>query len=152
MCDWYHAHMHLAKQQRFCQCAVVTSIMHVKNWELNFVYGNDQAGKDDLLQTQTANSLEWALKEPSLDCEESFIPSFAERVSFSALQNMSGNQSRGPLLHLHNSTRGCSLTQLYKCVDLGFALFLKVILLKRDQDVAFLYAHYITFIYFCNYN
>ncbi|PWA46139.1 ATP-dependent protease La (LON) domain protein [Artemisia annua] len=50
-----------------------------------------KAGKDAPLQTQTANSLEWALKEPSLDCEESFIPSFAERVSFSALQNMSGS-------------------------------------------------------------
>ncbi|GKE10458.1 ATP-dependent protease La domain protein, partial [Tanacetum coccineum] len=48
-----------------------------------------KAGKDEPLQTQTTNSLEWALKEPSLDCEESFIPSFAERVSFAALQNMS---------------------------------------------------------------
>ncbi|KAL4559679.1 hypothetical protein LXL04_031822 [Taraxacum kok-saghyz] len=50
-----------------------------------------KAAKDEPLQTQTANSLEWALKEPSIDCEESFIPSFAERVSFAALQNISGS-------------------------------------------------------------
>ncbi|CAI9267193.1 unnamed protein product [Lactuca saligna] len=50
-----------------------------------------KAAKDEPLQTQTANSLEWALKEPSIDCEEAFIPSFAERVSFAALQNVSGS-------------------------------------------------------------
>ncbi|KAJ9559819.1 hypothetical protein OSB04_004979 [Centaurea solstitialis] len=50
-----------------------------------------KARKDEPLQTQTANSLEWALQEPFLDCEEAFIPSFAERVSFAALQNLSGS-------------------------------------------------------------
>ncbi|KAI3512944.1 hypothetical protein L1887_20267 [Cichorium endivia] len=50
-----------------------------------------KAAKEEPLQTQTANSLEWALKEPSIDCEEAFIPSFAERVSFAALQNVSGS-------------------------------------------------------------
>nr|XP_043636212.1 uncharacterized protein LOC122607326 isoform X2 [Erigeron canadensis] len=50
-----------------------------------------KAAKDEPLQTQTANALEWALKEPSIDCEEGFIPSFAERVSFAALQNLSGS-------------------------------------------------------------
>ncbi|XP_071686230.1 uncharacterized protein [Rutidosis leptorrhynchoides] len=50
-----------------------------------------KAAKDEPLQTQTANSLEWALKEPSVDCGEGFIPSFAERVSFAAFQNVSGS-------------------------------------------------------------
>ncbi|KAJ9559818.1 hypothetical protein OSB04_004978 [Centaurea solstitialis] len=50
-----------------------------------------KARKDEPLQTQTANSLEWALQEPFLDCEEAFIPSFAERVSFAGLQNLSGS-------------------------------------------------------------
>ncbi|KAI3763098.1 hypothetical protein L1987_53548 [Smallanthus sonchifolius] len=50
-----------------------------------------KAAKDEPLLTQTANSLDWALKEPSLDCEEVFIPSFAEHVSFAALQNISGS-------------------------------------------------------------
>ncbi|MFS7910615.1 hypothetical protein Hanom_Chr02g00108341 [Helianthus anomalus] len=51
-----------------------------------------KAAKDEPLRTQTANSLDWATKELSLDCEEAFIPSLAERVSFAALQNVSGKQ------------------------------------------------------------
>ncbi|KAL8261067.1 hypothetical protein R6Q59_025116 [Mikania micrantha] len=49
-----------------------------------------KAAKDEPLRTQTANSLDWAVKNPSLDCEEAFIPSYAERISFAALQNVSG--------------------------------------------------------------
>ncbi|KAD6119011.1 hypothetical protein E3N88_10282 [Mikania micrantha] len=48
-----------------------------------------KAAKDEPLRTQTANSLDWAVKNPSLDCEEAFIPSYAERISFAALQNVS---------------------------------------------------------------
>ncbi|XP_024972431.1 uncharacterized protein LOC112511174 [Cynara cardunculus var. scolymus] len=60
-----------------------------------------KAAKDEPLQTQTANSLEWALQEPILDCEEAFIPSFAERVSFAALQNVSGS-TQSEMMKLKN--------------------------------------------------
>ncbi|KAJ6693668.1 hypothetical protein OIU85_004446 [Salix viminalis] len=45
-----------------------------------------KAPKEELLQTCVANSLTWAEKEPSLECDQSFIPSLAERVSFAAFQ------------------------------------------------------------------
>ncbi|KAM7510884.1 hypothetical protein LguiB_009759 [Lonicera macranthoides] len=50
-----------------------------------------KAAKEALLQTQTTNSLLWAEKEPSLDCDKAFIPSLAERVSFAAFQPVSGS-------------------------------------------------------------
>ncbi|CAI9786697.1 unnamed protein product [Fraxinus pennsylvanica] len=46
--------------------------------------------QEALMQTQTANSLIWAETAPDLDCDDAFIPSVAERVSFSALQAVSG--------------------------------------------------------------
>ncbi|KAG6751059.1 hypothetical protein POTOM_045576 [Populus tomentosa] len=45
-----------------------------------------KAPKEELLQTCIANSLTWAEKEPSLECDQSFIPSPAERISFAAFQ------------------------------------------------------------------
>ncbi|CAK7344785.1 unnamed protein product [Dovyalis caffra] len=45
-----------------------------------------KASKDALLQTCIANSLTWAEKEPSLECDPAFIPSPAERISFAAFQ------------------------------------------------------------------
>lgn len=42
------------------------------------------------MQTYILNSLQWAEKEPSLDCDEAFIPSLPERVSFTAFQPVSG--------------------------------------------------------------
>ncbi|KAI3464322.1 hypothetical protein Pfo_020985 [Paulownia fortunei] len=49
-----------------------------------------QAPGEALLQTQTSNSLFWAEKQLSLDCITDFIPPVAERVSFAALQPVSG--------------------------------------------------------------
>ncbi|KVH98251.1 hypothetical protein Ccrd_023550 [Cynara cardunculus var. scolymus] len=49
---------------------------------------SSKAAKDEPLQTQTANSLEWALQEPILDCEEAFIPSFAERSTQSEMMKL----------------------------------------------------------------
>lgn len=43
-----------------------------------------------MLQTQTTNSLIWAEKQLTLDCITDFVPSVAERVSFAALQPVSG--------------------------------------------------------------
>ncbi|XP_076920933.1 uncharacterized protein LOC143582195 [Bidens hawaiensis] len=60
-----------------------------------------KAAKDEPLRTQTANSLDWALKQPSLDCEKAFIPSYAERVSFTALQNVSGS-THSEMIKLQN--------------------------------------------------
>ncbi|XP_057502954.1 uncharacterized protein LOC130786643 isoform X3 [Actinidia eriantha] len=50
-----------------------------------------KASKEALLQTEIANSLKWAEKEFSLDCYGAFFPSFSERLSFAALQPVSGN-------------------------------------------------------------
>ncbi|PIN11411.1 hypothetical protein CDL12_15980 [Handroanthus impetiginosus] len=44
-----------------------------------------------LLQTPTRSSLFWAEKKLSLDCITDFIPPVAERVSFAALQPVSGS-------------------------------------------------------------
>ena len=37
------------------------------------------------------NSLMWAEKEPFVDCDEAFVPSLAERISFAALQPVTGD-------------------------------------------------------------
>ncbi|XP_074378768.1 uncharacterized protein LOC141720320 isoform X5 [Apium graveolens] len=59
----------------------------------------EQASKEAALQTQTANSLSWSEKQCSVDCEEYFFPSIAERLSFAALQPISGT-SESELLDL----------------------------------------------------
>ncbi|KAM1050292.1 hypothetical protein ACFX13_032787 [Malus domestica] len=48
-----------------------------------------EAPKEAPLQTRIANSLMWSEKELVLDCDEAFIPSLPERVSFAALQPVS---------------------------------------------------------------
>ncbi|WOH00515.1 hypothetical protein DCAR_0519880 [Daucus carota subsp. sativus] len=58
-----------------------------------------KAPKEAALQTQTANSLSWSEKEFLVDCEKYFLPSIAERVSFAALQPISGT-SQSELLEL----------------------------------------------------
>ncbi|KAG9457137.1 hypothetical protein H6P81_001645 [Aristolochia fimbriata] len=50
-----------------------------------------QTSKDELLQTRLSNSLRWAEKEPQVDCDKSFIPTSPERISFAALQPVSGS-------------------------------------------------------------
>ena len=57
-----------------------------------------QVPKEELLQTCIVNSLLWAEKEPSVDCDEAFVPSLAERISFAALQPVSGKCIRDPFL------------------------------------------------------
>ncbi|PKI57522.1 uncharacterized protein LOC116204041 [Punica granatum] len=58
-----------------------------------------KAPKEAPLQTLTANSLMWAEKKPSLDCDEAFILPPEERVSFAAYQPVSGS-SESELLKL----------------------------------------------------
>ncbi|KAM1738293.1 hypothetical protein ACFX11_014131 [Malus domestica] len=50
-----------------------------------------EAPKEAPLQTRIANSLMWSEKELGSDCDEAFIPSLPERVSFAALQPVSGS-------------------------------------------------------------
>lgn len=49
-----------------------------------------KAPKDALLQTSTASSLKWAEKEPPLECDEAFVISLDERISFAAYQTVTG--------------------------------------------------------------
>ncbi|KAK4391265.1 hypothetical protein Sango_2189800 [Sesamum angolense] len=55
-------------------------------WVVHF----NEAPGEALLQTQTTNSLFWAEKQQSLDCDTDFVPPVAERISFAALQPVSG--------------------------------------------------------------
>ncbi|WCJ44199.1 ATP-dependent protease La (LON) domain protein [Euphorbia peplus] len=59
-------------------------------YSLNSLEIKLKAPKEALLQTRTVSSLTWAEKEPSLECDKAFIPSLAERVSFTALQPITG--------------------------------------------------------------
>ncbi|XP_058089892.1 uncharacterized protein LOC131236616 isoform X1 [Magnolia sinica] len=68
-------------------------------YSLNSLQIKLKASKDELLQTPLANSLRWAEKERIVDCDIAFIPSLAERVSFAALQPVSG-MTRSELLAL----------------------------------------------------
>lgn len=68
-------------------------------YSLNSLEIKLKASKEAALQTQTANSLSWSEKQCSVDCEEYFFPSIAERVSFAALQPISGT-SQSELLEL----------------------------------------------------
>lgn len=50
-----------------------------------------KVAKESLLQTRLANSLTWAEKEPSLEYCKAFVPRLNERISFAALQSVSGS-------------------------------------------------------------
>ncbi|XP_008803882.1 uncharacterized protein LOC103717332 [Phoenix dactylifera] len=49
-----------------------------------------KASKNELLQTRIKNSLAWAERGVYEDCDQAFIPNLAERLSFGALQTVSG--------------------------------------------------------------
>ncbi|KAJ8759553.1 hypothetical protein K2173_007177 [Erythroxylum novogranatense] len=66
--------------------AVVEALHSLNRLEIKL-----KAPKEELLQTCIANSLEWAEKDPSVECDVSFIPSLAERISFVAFQPISGS-------------------------------------------------------------
>ncbi|KAL5843478.1 hypothetical protein ACOSQ4_009436 [Xanthoceras sorbifolium] len=60
-------------------------------YSLNSLEIKLKAPKQALLQTQIVNSLLWADKELSLDCDGAFIPSLPERISFAAFQPVTGS-------------------------------------------------------------
>ncbi|KAK9929679.1 hypothetical protein M0R45_026768 [Rubus argutus] len=68
-------------------------VMQVKEalCSLNCLEIKLKAPKEAPLQTQIANSLMWTEKDLLVDCDEAFFPSLAERVSFAALQPVSGS-------------------------------------------------------------
>ncbi|KAK0575633.1 hypothetical protein LWI29_004168 [Acer saccharum] len=77
-----------------CSSDVISSeLSAVKDavYSLNILEIKLKAPKEALLQTQIVNSLLWADKEPSLDCDDAFIPSLPERISFAAFQPVTGS-------------------------------------------------------------
>ncbi|XP_050377462.1 uncharacterized protein LOC126794734 isoform X2 [Argentina anserina] len=76
-------------------------VMQVKEalCSLNSLEIKLKAPKDAPLQTEIANSLMWVEKELQVDYDLAFFPSLAERVSFAALQPVSGS-SQSELLKL----------------------------------------------------
>ncbi|XP_043711593.1 uncharacterized protein LOC122660377 isoform X1 [Telopea speciosissima] len=60
-------------------------------YSLNSLQIKLKASKDELLQTHIINSLRWAEKQPSIDCDEAFFPLLPERMSFVAFQPVSGS-------------------------------------------------------------
>ncbi|XP_009362425.2 uncharacterized protein LOC103952546 [Pyrus x bretschneideri] len=75
------------------ESALDPKVMQVKEalYSLNSLEIKLKAPKEAPLQTRIANSLMWSEKELVLDCDEAFIPSLPERVSFAALQPVSGS-------------------------------------------------------------
>lgn len=76
-----------------------------------------KAPKEALLQTHTANSLAWAEKEPSLDCDSAFIPSLFERVSFAGFQPVSGSTESELLKLQSKKLRAMELKDTLKRLD-----------------------------------
>ncbi|GLU06711.1 hypothetical protein SLE2022_237140 [Rubroshorea leprosula] len=68
-------------------------VMQVKEalYSLNSLEIKLKTPKEAELQTYILNSLSWAENEPSLECDEAFVPSSAERVSFAAFQPVTGS-------------------------------------------------------------
>ncbi|KAL6318240.1 hypothetical protein AAG906_035749 [Vitis piasezkii] len=84
-----------------CVSEISSKVSELKEalYSLNSLEIKLKAPKEELLQTCIANSLMWAEKEPSVDCDEAFVPSLAERISFAALQPVTGS-TQSELLEL----------------------------------------------------
>ncbi|KAJ9675924.1 hypothetical protein PVL29_024746 [Vitis rotundifolia] len=84
-----------------CVSEISSKVLELKEalYSLNSLEIKLKAPKEELLQTCIANSLMWAEKEPSVDCDEAFVPSLAERISFAALQPVTGS-TQSELLEL----------------------------------------------------
>lgn len=84
-----------------CVSEISSKVSELKEalYSLNSLEIKLKAPKEELLQTCIAKSLMWAEKEPSVDCDEAFVPSLAERISFAALQPVTGS-TQSELLEL----------------------------------------------------
>ncbi|XP_059590617.1 uncharacterized protein LOC100244294 isoform X5 [Vitis vinifera] len=83
-----------------CESEISSKVSELKEalYSLNSLEIKLKAPKEELLQTCIAKSLMWAEKEPSVDCDEAFVPSLAERISFAALQPVTGKCVCDPFL------------------------------------------------------
>ncbi|GFP81433.1 hypothetical protein PHJA_000286600 [Phtheirospermum japonicum] len=78
--------------------------------------------KEALLQTQTTNSVLWAEKQLSSDSIIDFVPTVAERVSFAALQPVSG-ASQSDLLKLQGEKlRAMDVTDTLERLEISMAV------------------------------
>ncbi|XP_068648659.1 uncharacterized protein [Aristolochia californica] len=76
-----------------CKTEVNAMTMELKEtlFNLQMLQIKLKTSKDELLQTCLTNSLRWAEKEPLVDCDKAFIPTLPERISFAALQPVTGS-------------------------------------------------------------
>ncbi|XP_077231587.1 ATP-dependent protease La (LON) domain protein isoform X4 [Tasmannia lanceolata] len=84
-----------------CLSKINSRVMKLKEdlYNLHSLQIKLRDSKDELLQTPLTSSLRWAEKELLIDCYKSFIPTLVERISFSALQPITGS-TRSELLAL----------------------------------------------------
>ncbi|KAF4354518.1 hypothetical protein F8388_022240 [Cannabis sativa] len=68
-----------------------------------------KAPKEAPLQTRTANSLAWAEKTPSIDCDEAFIPSLSERLSFAGFQPFDNHRQPGMISLIQHFAKNTKL-------------------------------------------
>ena len=94
-------------------------VMQVKEalYSLNSLEIKLKAPKEPQLQTRIANSLMWTEKELLLDCNEAFFPSLAERVSFAALQPVSGSTESELLKLQQEKLRAMDLRDSFHRLD-----------------------------------
>lgn len=76
-----------------CQSKINSAVTELKDtiYNLRSLEIKLKDFKDEPLQTHLTNSVRWAEKEMTLDCNETFVPTLAERMSFAALQPVSGS-------------------------------------------------------------
>ncbi|ONI35806.1 hypothetical protein PRUPE_1G555700 [Prunus persica] len=94
-------------------------VMQVKEalYSLNSLEIKLKAPKEAQLQTRIANSLMWTEKELLLHCNEAFFPSLAERVSFAALQPISGSTESELLKLQQEKLRAMDLRDSFQRLD-----------------------------------
>ncbi|XP_010543720.1 PREDICTED: uncharacterized protein LOC104816539 [Tarenaya hassleriana] len=81
-----------------------------------------KAPKEAPLQTRIYNSLNWAETETPLECDEAFFPSTAERVSFAALQPVSGSTESEVTRLREEKIRAMGMKDTVKRIELSMEL------------------------------
>ncbi|XP_020253067.1 uncharacterized protein LOC109830265 [Asparagus officinalis] len=78
-----------------------------------------KASKDEQLQTQIKDSLLWAEREAYEDCDQSFVPKFDERLSFAALQPVSGFSQSETFSLQKEKLRAMDMRDTYERLEMG---------------------------------
>lgn len=76
-----------------------------------------KTSKDEQLQTPLWNSLRWAQKDDFLDCNKEFLPRLAERISFAALQPLTGASASELRVLLQERLRAMESTSTIQRLD-----------------------------------